>query len=95
MEPLKINFDPQYYDENWDLMGQNQNKGGGMFENWNNDSTANLLKGIGTVGSLHIGLENLDMARKNWKLKKQQHAAWMQDRAEDKARRDRVSSIRF
>ena len=66
-----------------------------IFKNWDSASTKNAIQGAGLGANIFFGMENLNMAKKNYGMKKEQHNAWMEDRAESKAQRDAVSKIRF
>ena len=77
---------------NQGLQGQDS---GGLFQNWDSQSTANVFKGIGTAANLYFGAQNLKMAKKDMGMKQGQYNAFMQDRAEAKTKRDAVSQIRF
>ena len=72
-----------------------QDNSGGLFSNWNQQSTANTIKGLGLGANIYFGAQNLSLAKKNFGIKKEQHKAWMEDRAEAKTKRDAVSAIRF
>ena len=67
----------------------------GLFSSWNQQSASTAMQGFGALSNAYFGNENLGLAKKDMSMKKDQHQAWMEDRAEAKAKRDAVSQIRF
>ena len=77
---------------NADLGSQNP---GGLFKDWNQQSTANAIKGVGLGANIFFGAKNLSMAKKELGMKQEQHAAFLEDRKINRAKDARVAAIRF
>lgn len=60
-----------------------------------NMDASTAFQGLGVGANIFFGKQNLDMAKKNLSMKKEQHKAYMEDRAANKARDARLAAIRF
>ncbi len=90
VDSLDNSMNPQEFNNLYDHSMDNTDKMG-----WDKGDWGTAIQGVGTLANIGFGIENLSMAEKNLKMKKEQHQGWLDDRKTRDADKAKLQAIRF